>query len=147
VQWLGEEDRTSRGGPPSSSPPFGVHSRPWRQTLNRSRRQVQHAGEQLLGESCGPTVPSMEGPTGAGRPAQIFVAVLGAAHDPYAEATGTQSLPAGLAAHVRAVTFFGGVPQLVVPDPLNAGVAQACRYDPDLHPPYAAWARHYQLAV
>jgi len=50
------------------------------------------------------------------RTAQIFVAVLGASNYTYAEATWTQSLADWIGAHVRAFSFFGGVPELVVPD-------------------------------
>src|SRR5206468_1065626 len=63
------------------------------------------------------------------------------------EATWTQSLPDWIGSHVRALAFFGGVPQLVVPENLKAGVAKACRYEPDLNPTYADWAQHYQTAV
>jgi len=48
---------------------------------------------------------------------------------------------------VRAFAFFGGVPQIVVPDNLRAGVTKACRYEPELNPTYAALAHHYGVAV
>jgi transposase len=142
-QLLGEEYRPSSAGPSYSSPQFWVRSRTWRQTRNRSLRQVHHAGETLFLAYWGPTVPSSDGLTGGVRPAQIFVAVLGASKYTYAAAPWTQSLPDGIAAPVRAVTFFGGVPPLVVPDTLQAGVAKAWRYAPDLNPPYADRARPY----
>lgn len=43
--------------------------------------------------------------------------------------------------------FFGGSPEIVVPDNLRSGVSKACRYDPDLNPSYQQLAEHYQLAV
>ena len=46
--------------------------------------------------------------------AQIFVAVLGASHYTYVEASLTQTLADWLGAHVRALEFFGGVPQAIV---------------------------------
>jgi transposase len=146
LQLLWEEYRASSTGPHYSYPQFCARYRTWRQTLNRSLRQVHHAGEKLFVDYCGPTVPVIDGLTGAVRPAQIFVAVLGASNYTYAEAPWTQSLPDWIGSHVRAVTFFGGVPQRVVPDNLKAGVAKACRYEPALNPTYADWARHYQTA-
>mgnify|MGYP000405591253 CR=1 FL=1 len=37
--------------------------------------------------------------------------------------------------------YFGGVPQLVVPDNLRSGVTKACRYEPELNRTYADLAR------
>lgn len=51
------------------------------------------------------------------------------------------------ASHVRAFAFFGGVPELVVPDNLRTGITKACRYEPELNPTYAELARHYGVAV
>lgn len=147
LQLLWEEYQTSTAGPHYSYPQFCARYRAWRQTLKRSLRQVHHAGEKLFVDYCGPTVPVIDGLTGAVRSAQIFVAVLGASNYTYAEATWTQSLPDWIGSHVRALTFFGGVPQLIIPDNLKAGVAKACRYEPDLTPTYAEWARHYNTAI
>jgi transposase len=60
--------------------------------------------------------------TGEIRQAQLFVAVFGASNYTYAEATWTQSLPDWLGSHVRALEFFGGAPEMVVPDNLRSGV-------------------------
>ena len=43
--------------------------------------------------------------------------------------------------------FFGGCPEIIVPDNLKSGVSKPCRYDPDLNPSYQQWAAHYQIAV
>jgi transposase len=147
LQLLWEEYRTSNAGPHYSYPHFCARYRVWRQTLKRSLRHVHHAGERLFVDYCGPTVPVIDGLTGAVREAQIFVAVLGASNYTFAEATWTQSLPDWIGSHVRALTYFGGVPQLVIPDNLKAAVAKACRYEPELNPTYAEWARHYNTAV
>jgi transposase len=59
--------------------------------------------------------------TGELRPAQIFVAVLGASNYTYAEATWTQTLPDWIGSHVRAFEFLGATPELLVPDNLRSG--------------------------
>lgn len=53
----------------------------------------------------------------------------------------------GLGANVRALAQLGGVPEVVVPDNLKAGVKSPHRYEPDLNPTYQEFARHYGLAV
>src|SRR5699024_11087091 len=43
--------------------------------------------------------------------------------------------------------YFGGVPEMIVPDNLRSGVSRACRYDPELNPSYQQLAAHYQVAI
>jgi transposase len=43
--------------------------------------------------------------------------------------------------------FFGGVPEVAVPDNLRSATSRACRYDPDTNPSYQQLAEHYGIAV
>ena len=119
----------------------------WRQRLRVTMRQTHRAGEKLFVDYCGQTVTVTDPATGEAREAQVFVAVLGASNYTDAEATWTQQLPDWISSHVRAFEFFGGVPELVIPDHLRSGVSRACRYEPDLNPTYAEMAAHYGVAV
>jgi transposase len=119
----------------------------WRQAAEPRMRQVHKAGEKLFVDYAGQTVPVADRATGAIREAQIFVATLGASSYIYAEATWTQALPDWIGAHVRAFAHLGGVPELVVPDNLKAGVTAASYYEPDLNPTYQELARYYGIAV
>jgi transposase len=112
------------------------------QPQRRSLRQLQRAGEKLFIDHCGPIAAVIDPGTGEIRPAQIFVAVLGASSYTYAEVTWTQSLPDWIGAHQRALRFFGGAPQLLVPDNLRAAVSHPCRYAPEPNATYAELARH-----
>jgi transposase len=126
---------------------FCARYRAWRRTLPSSWRQSHVAGEKLFVDYAGQTVPVVDPATGEVRPAQIFVAVLGASNYTYAEAAFSQEVPAWIGAHCRAFTFFGGVPALVVPDNLKAGVSRADRYEPDVNPTYYELAEHYGTAI
>jgi transposase len=126
---------------------FCVLYRDWRSRLKLSMRQTHRAGEKLFVDYCGPTIPIVNLATGEVKEAQVFVAVLGASNYTYAEATATQSLPDWIGSHTRAFAFFGGVPQLVVPDNLKSGVTRACRYEPLLNTSYAEMLAHYQTAA
>ncbi len=110
-------------------------------------RQCHLAGEKLFVDYCGQTVPLTDPQTGAVKEAQVFVAVMGASSYTYAEATLSQSLPDWLGSHVRAFTFFGGLPEIVVPDNLRSAVSKPCRYEPHLNPSYLELATHYNVAV
>ena len=126
---------------------FCEHYRAWQGKLDLVMRQDHRAGEKLFVDYAGQTVPVIDQTTGEVRQAQIFVAVLGASNYTYAEATWTQSLPDWIGSHVRTFRFLGGVPELVVPDNLRAGVSRAHRYEPDTNPTYQDMASHYGVAI
>ena len=119
----------------------------WQGQQQRSMRQVHRAGEKLFVDYCGPTMEVVNPDTGEIRTAQIFVAVLGASNYTFACATWSQNQGDWLRAHVKAFEFFGGVPELVVPDNLKSAVRKTHRYEPDLNPSYQQLAAHYQIAI
>jgi len=120
----------------------------WRGNLNISLRQEHLAGEKLFIDYAGQTVPIFNPQNGLVElEAQIFVAAMGASNYSFAEATASQSLPDWIKSHIRAFEFFGGVPQILVPDNLKSGVTHPCRYEPDLNPTYLDLARYYGTAV
>ena len=126
---------------------FCQHYREWKEQLNPTMRQKHKAGEKLFVDYAGQTVAVVDPETGEIREAQVFVATLGASNYTYAEAHWTQSLPNWIAAQVRALEFLGGVPEMVVPDNLKAGVTSPNLYEPDLNPTYQDFAHHYGIAV
>ena len=121
--------------------------REWRARQKRSMRQPHRAGEKAFIDYAGPTVPIVDRHTGEVREAQVFVGVLGASSYTYAEATWTQSLPDWIGSHQRMLKYFGGVPELLVPDNLKAAVTRASRYAPQINATYAEMATHYGTAV
>lgn len=119
----------------------------WSGKLDLVMRQDHRAGEKMFVDYAGQTMPVVDPKTGEIRHAQIFVAVLGASNYTYAEATWTQALPDWISSHSRAFAFFGGVPEIVVPDNLKSGVTKSCKYEPDINPTYQDMATHYGCAV
>jgi transposase len=119
----------------------------WMGTSAPSMHQVYKAGEMLFVDYAGQTMPLVDRTSGEVHEAQIFVATLGASNYTFAEATLSQSLPDWTASHVRAFEYFGGIPELLVPDNLKSGVKSACFYEPDLNPTYLELAHHYGLAI
>jgi len=95
---------------------FCQRYRAWVGKIDSVMRQTHVAGEKLFVDWAGDTLEVVDGRTGEVRPAYLFLAVLGASNYTYAEAAMSQDTPAFLAAHVRAFEFFGGVPQILVPD-------------------------------
>lgn len=121
--------------------------RAWEGRLSPTMRQSHPAGERLFVDYAGQTVEVIDPATGEVRAAQIFVAAMGASNYTYAEATATQSLPDWIGAHVRALTFMGGVPAQLVPDNPKVGVDRANWYEPGLNRTYLDLATHYRTAI
>jgi transposase len=89
--------------------------------------QTHTGGDKLFVDYAGDTVPVIvDRLTGQVRPAQIFVAVMGASNFTYAEANWTQALADWVGAHTRAFAALGGVPKLLVPDNTKVAVIKAC---------------------
>ena len=126
---------------------FCVRYKQWQQRLRLSMRQTHRPGEKMFVDYCGTTMDIINAATGEVTTAQIFVAVLGASNYTFAEATAAQKLEDWIGSHVRAFEFFGGVPQMVVPDNLRSAVTRACRYEPLLNQTYAALPRHYHTVA
>src|SRR3954451_22452613 len=98
--------------------------RGWASRVPVTMRQTHAGGDKLFVDYAGDTVPVIaDRLTGKIRPAQIFVAVLGASNftgacpraghrpDPWAEASWTQGLADWIGAHTRAFAAIGGVPK------------------------------------
>ena len=121
--------------------------RAFERRLSPTMRQTHVAGHKAFVDYSGKKVPIIDPLTGEVRMAEIFVAVLGASHLTYAEATWTQTLPDWIAAHVRMFRFWGAAPRLLVPDNLKSGVNKASFYDPEVNRTYGKMATHYSVGI
>lgn len=120
----------------------------WSSKLNLSMRQVHILGEKCYVDFAGKTVPVVDERTGEVLfEAQIFVGVLGGSSYTFAEAVASQNLPCWIQANTKMMEFFGGVPQIIVPDNLKSAVSKPDYYDPEINPTYNEWAKHYSVAV
>ena len=121
---------------------FCGHYKAFAKTLKRSMRQQRRAGEKLFIDYAGPTLELADGSR-----AHVFVAAMGASSYTFACATADQSMRSWLGAMARALSFYGGVPQLIVPDNPRALVSEACRYEPKLNQTVNDFARHYGVSI
>jgi len=121
--------------------------RRWSSSVEISMRQDHKAGQKLFTDFAGQTIPIVDPGTGEITDAEVFVASHGFSSYTYAEVVASQELANWIGVHVRAFAFFGGTPEILVPDNLKAGVTHPCRYEPDVNPTYADMASHYGCAV
>ncbi|ABM61397.1 Integrase, catalytic region [Halorhodospira halophila SL1] len=142
--WLEYREQEPKGYGYSA---FCVHLRRHVGREQPSMAQLHTAGEALYVDYAGMTVPIQDGETGEQAPAQVFVAVLGCSQLIYTEAAASQCSSDWLNAHIRALTYIGGVPECIVPDNLKSAVQRPHRYDPQLNRAYAELAEVYGFAV
>ena len=121
---------------------FCEHYKAFTRRLKRSMRQHRRAGEKLFIDFAGSTVALLDGSN-----AHVFVSALGASSYTFAGATGTERLEDWIESMTRALTFYDGVPQLIVPDNPRALISQPDRYEPQAHATVLDFARHYGTSV
>ncbi len=117
------------------------------QSINPSMRQIHYAGDKLFIDYSGLTMPIVNQITGEITKAQIFVCVLGASGYTFVHATATQSTKDFIASDVLAFRFYGGVPNILVPDNLKAAVISHKKGIVRLNDSYADMGRHYGVAI
>jgi len=122
---------------------FCERYRRWRKKLDVVMRQEHRAGEKMFLDYAGPTVDVTNPKTGEVTEAAIFVAALGASSYTYAEAQPGQNLESWIGGNIRTLEYFGGAPEISIPDNLKSGVKTPSYYEPDINPTYHEMARHY----
>ena len=78
---------------------------------------------------------------------ETFVSVLCASQLTYVEATESQKKEDWIKANRNALEYYGGTPNVIVPDCLKSGVTDGNKYEPDINPEYADFARHYNTVI
>jgi len=121
---------------------FCEHYKAFTSRLKRSMRQHRRAGEKMFCDFAGSSVALRNGAR-----AQVFVTAMGASSYTFACATPAQKLEDWIDGLVRALTFYSGVPQLVVPDNPRSVIADPDRYEPRAGQSVLDFARHYDTSV
>jgi transposase len=115
--------------------------------LNPSMRQIHYGGDKLFIDYSGLTMPIVDQITGIISKAQIFVSVLGASGYTFVHASSSQSTKDFIQSHVNAFEFYGGVPNILLPDNLKAAVISNKKSVVKLNESYADMGRHYGVAI
>jgi len=92
------------------------------------------AGERLFTDYAGDTMPITDPRTGEITPAYIFVSCLGASNYIYIESTENMQAANWIGSHIRALEFYGGSPEVIVPDNTKTAIRTPDRYEPDINP-------------
>ena len=112
-----------------------------------SMRIVHKAGDKLFIDFTGKRLSIVDAHSGEVQPVEVFVAILGCSQLTFVIAVASQQKQDFIMACERALHFYGGVPQAIVPDNLKSAVKKAGRYESELNEGFAAFASHYNTYV
>jgi len=85
--------------------------------------------------------------TGEQVKAYVFVMALGYSRDAYREIVKSQDITTWCNCHIHAFEYFGGVPEVIIPDNLKSAIIKASFMDPVANRSYADLARHYNFQI
>jgi transposase len=125
---------------------FCHHFRTWCRAETEVTLSMEHkAGDRMFVDFAGAKRSYIE--KGIEREAEIFVAIFGASQYTYVEALRSQKKEDFITGNRNALCFFGGVPAAIVPDCLKSGVSKADKYESEINPEYADFARHHGTVI
>lgn len=126
---------------------FCYHYQVWREVEAVTMHIEYKAGDKMLVDFTGEKLEVIDPDTGKPGGVEVFVAVLGASQLTYVEAVATQQKEDWIRGNVHALRYFGGVPGAIVPDCLKSAITTPDKYEPDVNPEYADFARHYETVI
>lgn len=126
---------------------FSFHYQVWREADSVTMHIEYKAGDKMLVDFTGGKLEVVDAATGKIQPVEVFVAILGASQYTYVEAVESQGKEDWIKANTHTLRYFGGVPGAIVSDCLKSAVSRADRYEPDINPEYADFARHYGTVI
>lgn len=108
-----------------------------------SMKMTHKAGDKLFVDFTGQKLQLVDALTGEINEIEVFVAILGCSQLTFVMAVHSQCKEDFILGCERALHFFGGVPQAIVPDNLKSAVTKASKYEAQLNDNFAAFAEHY----
>lgn len=146
LQLLHEEYLRDNPGGYSRSQ-FYEKYRNYAKKLNPVMRFNHKAGQKMFEDFSGDRPHYINPETGEVVETELFVSALGASSYIFACAVADQKVENFIKGNIKALEYYGGCPECIVPDNLKSGVKSACYYDPEINRTFADMAEHYNVAV
>ena len=126
---------------------FCYHFHRWRKSAEVSMHIDHKAGEKLFVDYAGDRLTIVDPEGGKQQAVETFVAILGASELTYVEASATQQSDDWTRSNERALRYFGGSTQVIIPDNLRSAVSRSDPYEPGINATFDAFAAHYGLVI
>src|SRR5450755_4614558 len=117
-------------------------------SMGKPSMRVPHkVGDKLFIDFTGKRLHIVDIHSGEMREVEVFVAILGYSQLTFVIAVDSKKKEDFILACERALIFYDGVPEAIVPDNLKSAVKKASRYESELNDSFAAFATHYNTYV
>jgi len=123
---------------------FCVNYKQWLKQTNPSLHIEHKAGDKLYIDFAGKKLHIVDKSTGEFVPVEVFVSVLGCSQLTYVEAVPSQKKEDFIQCIENALWYYGGVPQVIIPDNLKSAVKKASLYEAMLNDTFEDFLLHYQ---
>ena len=110
-------------------------------------KDLYQPGQKMLIDFAGDRLSYIDMETGTEVFVQTYVAILPFSGLTFITCVRSQGIEQFLEATVKALSFFGGVPGILVPDNLKSAVKRTDRYEPDLSEGMNDLANHYMCVA
>lgn len=110
-------------------------------------KDLYQPGQKMLIDFAGDTLCYVDPETGEEVIVQVYAAILPYSGYTFITCVRSQGIEQFLAATVKALSFFGGAPQILVPDNLKSAVKKTDKYEPDLTTGMNDLANHYMCVA
>jgi hypothetical protein len=112
--------------------------------LGKGSMRMEHkAGDKMFVDYTGKKLHVVDKLSGEITDVEVFVAILGCSQLTFVMAMASQQKEDFIMGCEKALHFYGGVPQAIVPDNLKSAVTKASKYEAQLNDNFAAFAEHY----
>ena len=126
---------------------FCYHYQLWARPQQASAPLQHRAGEKLYIDFTGQLLELIDAQSGEVTKVQVFVAVLAASGYTFVKACYSQKQQDFIDCLADSLSYFGGVPALIVPDNLKAAVVKSDRYEPEITVALKQFALHYNTLI
>ena len=126
---------------------FNYHLNHWLKNKKVSGKLNHAYGEKIFVDYTGEKLQITDKSTGEIIDVEVFVAILPASHYVYVEATLSQQKEYFISSVNNTLSFFGGVPKVMVADNLKSAVNKSSKYEPILNKTFKDQGQHYGFAI
>lgn len=126
---------------------FYLYLRDYGRRCSTTMHLEHKAGEKMFVDYCGNKLSLVDPCSGEVRDVEVFVSILGCSQLTYVEATASQKKEDFITSCRRALEFYGGVPQAIVPDNLKAAVTKSSKYEPLVNEAFQTFSEHYSTVI
>lgn len=130
-----------------SYPQFCKLYRERAENVDVSMHMEHKPGDKLYIDYTGKKIPYVDRSTGEVKDAEIFVTAMGHSEYLYVEASPSQSQECFAECLCHSLSYYGGVPQVLVPDNLKSAVVKADKYEAEINSLLVKLAHHYDTGV